>query len=337
MRLPFRALTRNWQLKLAALSLAVLLWVVVSAEQVTTQWIPVPVRVAERDPDRVVTGGPFPAEVEVRFGGPGRELWELALERPVLVLPVDGVEADNQVYVLDPRMVRIPNGLSAVTPIDVRPASARVLTQRVVTRDVPVRVRIARRSRERYVVLDTPRVVPATVRVTGPADRVARLDAVVTEPLEIGTADSTFRRAVPLDGDSLGGIRASARSVEVSARVDRIVERIIPAVAVAAPAGIALAPARVDVRVSGPSRQVRALDAASLTVTLLADALPATLPPGGAPTALRVGGVPAGLTARALPASVRAAPVGVPAAPAAPPAAPAPDSAPVTLPLEDGR
>ena len=28
MRLPFRALTRNWQLKLAALSLAVLLWVV---------------------------------------------------------------------------------------------------------------------------------------------------------------------------------------------------------------------------------------------------------------------------------------------------------------------
>ncbi len=336
MPLPFRALTRNWQLKLAALSLAILLWVVVSAEQVTTQWIPVPVRVAASDPGHVVTGGPFPAQVEVRFAGPGRELWELALERPMLVLPVDRVEADSQVFVLDPRMVRIPNGLS-VSPLDVRPGSVRVLTQRVVTRDVPVRVRIARRSRDRYVVLDTPRVTPATVRVTGRADRVAALEAVVTEPLEIGTADSAIRRGVPLDADSLGGgVRASARSVEVSARVDRVVERIVPGVAVVAPEGFLVVPERVDVRVSGPSRQVRALDAAALTVTLLADSLPAALPPGGVPLPLRVLGVPAGLTARAVPAVVRLSPAGgaPPSVPVEPP--PAPDSA-APQPREDAR
>ncbi len=335
MRLPFRALTRNWQLKLAALALAVLLWVVVSAEQVTTQWIPVPVRVASGDPGHVVTGGPFPAQVEVRFAGPGRELWELALERPMLVLPVDRVEADSQVFVLDPRMVRIPNGLS-VSPLDVRPGSVRVLTQRVVTRDVPVRVRIARRSRDRYVVLDTPRVSPATVRVTGRADRVSRLQAVVTEPLEIGAADSAFRRAVPLDADSLGGFRASARSVEVSARVDRVVERIVPGVAVVAPEGLLVVPERVDVRVSGPSRQVRALDAAALTVTLLADSLPAALPPGGVLLPLRVPGVPAGLTARAVPSAVRLSPAGgaPPSVPVEPP--PPPDSV-APQPREDGR
>lgn len=329
MRHSLRTVARNWQLKLAALALAILLWVVVSAEQVTTQWIPVPVRVASGDPEHVVTGGPIPREVEVRFAGPGRELWELALERPLLVLPVDRVQADDQVFVLEPRMVRIPNGLS-VTPLDVRPGSVRVLTQRLVTRDVPVRVRMARRSRDRYVVLDTPRVSPATVRVTGPADRVARLDAVVTEPLEIGSADSAFRLAVPLDGDSLGGVRASARSVEVSARVDRVVERIIPGVAVARPAGAVVAPERVDVRVTGPSRQVRALDGAALTVTVRADSLPATLPPGGAPAPLRVGGVPAGLSARAVPAVARVSPA------AAPAASSATDSAAPPAP-EDGR
>ncbi|MET0398253.1 MAG: CdaR family protein [Longimicrobiaceae bacterium] len=328
MRLSLRTVARNWQLKLAALALAILLWVVVSAEQVTTQWIPVPVRVAAGDPDRVVTGGPVPGQVEVRFAGPGRELWELALERPVLVLPVDGVRADTQVFELEPRMVRIPNGLS-VTPLDVRPGSVRVLTQRLVTRDVPVRVRLARRSRDRFVVLDTPRVSPATVRVTGPADRVARLDAVVTEPLEIGAADSTFRLAVPLDGDSLGGVRASARSVEVSARVDRVVERIFPDIPVTRLVGALVAPERVDVRVQGPSRLVRALDAASLRVTVGVDSLPAVLPAGGAPAPLRVGGVPAGLAARAVPAVVRISP-------AAAPALPAPDSA-AAQPLEDGR
>ena len=325
MRLSLRTVARNWQLKLAALALAILLWVVVSAEQVTTQWIPVPVRVAPGDPDRVVTGGPVPREVEVRVAGPGRELWELALERPLLVLPVDGVQADTQVFELEPRMVRIPNGLS-VTPLDVRPGSVRVLTQRLVTRDVPVRVRLARRSRDRFVVLDTPRVSPATVRVTGPADRVARLDAVVTEPLEIGAADSVVRLAVPLDGDSLGGVRASARSVEVSARVDRVVERIFPDVPVARLVGALVAPERVDVRVQGPSRLVRALDAASLRVTVGVDSLPAVLPAGGAPAPLRVGGLPAALSARAVPALVRISPA----------AAPAPDSA-APRPLEEGR
>ena len=332
MRLSLRTVARNWQLKLAALALAILLWVVVSAEQVTTQWIPVPVRVTSDAPGRVVTGGPVPAEVEVRFAGPGRELWELALERPVLVLPVDRVEADEQVFVLEPRMVSIPNGLSAVSARDVRPGSVRVLTQRVVTREVPVRLRLARRSRDRYVVLDTPRVSPATVRVTGPADRVARLDAVVTEPLEIGAADSVFRLAVPLDGDSLGGVRASARSVEVAARVDRVVERIFPDVPVARLVGARVAPERVDVRVQGPSRRVRALDAASLRVTVGVDSLPAVLPVDGAPAPLRVGGVPAGLSARAVPALVRISPAAAPAAPAFP----APDSA-GAQPLEDGR
>jgi hypothetical protein len=330
-RLSLRRVARNWQLKLAALALAILLWVVVSAEQVTTQWIPVPVRVSSDVPGRVVTGGPVPAEVEVRFAGPGRELWELALERPVLVLPVDRVEADEQVFVLEPRMVSIPNGLSAVSARDVRPGSVRVLTQRVVTREVPVRLRLARRSRDRYVVLDTPRVSPATVRVTGPADRVARLDAVVTEPLEIGAADSVFRLAVPLDGDSLGGVRASARAVEVSARVDRVVERIFPDVAVARLVGARVAPERVDVRVQGPSRLVRALDAASLRVTVGVDSLPAVLPAGGAPAPLRVGGIPAGLAARAVPALVRISPDAVPPVPPTP----APDSA--GAPLEDGR
>lgn len=304
MRTTLHALARNWQLKLAALALAVLLWVVVSAEQVTTQWIPVPVRVAPRDPDFVVTGGPVPREVEVRFAGPGRELWELALERPMLVLTLDGIEEDDQVFVLDPRMVRIPNGLS-VTPLDVRPSSVRVLTQRLVSRDVPVRVRIAQRSQERYVVLDTPQVTPSTVRVTGPADRVSRLEAVVTEPLEIGGTDSTFQRGVSLDLDSLGVVRPSARSVEVSARVDRIVERIIPSIGVAPLPGFRVVPDRVDVRVQGPSRQVRAVDPASLTVTVLADSIPDPVPSGGAPVAVRVGGLPAGLTAKTVPVLVR--------------------------------
>ncbi len=304
MRITLRAITQNWQLKVAAVALAVLLWVVVSAEQVTTQWIPVPVRVAPRNPEYVVTGGPIPREVEVRFAGPGRELWELAIDRPVLVLPLNEVDEENQVFVLDPRMVRIPNGLS-VTPLDVRPSSVRVLTQRVVSRDLPVRVRIARRSQERYMVLDTPQVTPATVRVSGPASQVSRLDAVVTEPVDLGTADSTFTTRVSLDADSLGGLQTSAGVVEVAFRVDRIVERILPSIAVEPLDGVEIVPGRVDVRVQGPSRQVRALDPAGLTVSVLVDSIPPGASPAGAAAPVRVDGLPPGITARTVPVMVR--------------------------------
>lgn len=119
-------------LKLAALALAVLLWVVVSAEEVTTQWITVPVRLVAHDSSYRVVAGPSPREVEVRFSGPGRELWELALERPVLVLPLGEAERESQSYVLGPGMVRVPAGIRAVTVLDVRPASAWVHVRRAV-------------------------------------------------------------------------------------------------------------------------------------------------------------------------------------------------------------
>ncbi|MBV9772700.1 MAG: hypothetical protein JO040_02045 [Gemmatimonadetes bacterium] len=130
MRFSLGSLTQNWMLKLAALALAVLLWVVVSAEEVTTQWITVPIRLAARDSAYTVVAGPSPREVEVRFSGPGRELWELALTRPVLLLSIGEVERESQSYALGPGMVRVPAGVSAVTVLDVRPASAWVRFRR---------------------------------------------------------------------------------------------------------------------------------------------------------------------------------------------------------------
>ncbi|HEX6069011.1 MAG TPA: hypothetical protein VFZ18_04290, partial [Longimicrobiaceae bacterium] len=78
MRSPLRALTENWQLKLLALALAVLLWVVVSAEQVTSQWIPVPLQINETDPDFELVSTDIPTEVDVRFTGSGRDLVDVA-------------------------------------------------------------------------------------------------------------------------------------------------------------------------------------------------------------------------------------------------------------------
>ncbi|HET7231190.1 MAG TPA: hypothetical protein VFJ16_14350, partial [Longimicrobium sp.] len=149
-RLSARVFTYQWRLKLASLALAILLWAVVSAEQVTTQWIPVRVDAVVRDPDYVLDGATEPATVRVRFRGPGRELWELALERPTLVLAVRNV-GNARTFALDPNMVRVPEGLRGVEATDVRPGVVRLNLQRQVTRSVPVRARIGARAAERVV------------------------------------------------------------------------------------------------------------------------------------------------------------------------------------------
>ena len=158
---PLARVVAHWPLKLASLALAVLLWALVSAEQVTTHWIPVTVEAEVRDPRYVLTGGPGPAEVRVLFAGPGRILWQLALNRPSLVLPVREPEGGG--YALGPEMIRFPEGVRGVVVRDIRPAVVRLDMERIATREVPVRARFSPSPDDRWVVRGTPEVSPGTV------------------------------------------------------------------------------------------------------------------------------------------------------------------------------
>jgi hypothetical protein len=323
-RLSTRLLTYNWRLKLAALGLAVLIWAVVSSEQVTTQWIPVRVDPVVRDPDYVLSGAPDPAEVRVQFSGAGRELWELALDRPTLVLPL-GQVGERRAFAVDPSMLRIPTGLN-VRVQDIRPAVVRVDLQRLASRVVPVRARIGRRSLDRYVLDDSLEILPAEVRVTGPADRLAEISFVTTERFEIvPTTDSTFTRQVDLDTAGLGAVSVSRAAVRVSGVMDVRAQRAVGDVQVSVPDGLEATPARVQLSVTGPRRVVQGVVAGGLRAVVLRDSLPAAIPPEGIDAPISIEGLPGGVTPTPLPVRVRVHPRG-----ARPPAAaPAPaDSQP---------
>jgi len=129
LRFSPRRVLRNWQLKLAALALAVLLWVLVRAEQPTEQWIQVRVETQLLDPAFTLTAPPAPRVVQVRFAGKWREIGELALEKPVLVLHVRNV-GRQRTFVLEPAMVRLPDGARGrVSALDVRPGLVKLALQ----------------------------------------------------------------------------------------------------------------------------------------------------------------------------------------------------------------
>lgn len=312
--------TDNWRLKLSALGLAVLIWAVVSAEQPTTQWIPVRIEAHVRDPDFVLAGPPDPAQVRVRFSGPGRELWELALDRPRLVLPVSEV-GEQRTFPLEGGMVRVPPGLS-VSVLEIRPQLTRLELQRLASRVLPVRARIGAQSLQRYVIGEDLEILPAEVRVTGPAERLAALDALTTQRFEIVPDDTTFSQEVRIDTAGMEDLSFARTRVRVSGRVEVRSERAVPGVAVYVPDGLVARPSRVEARVQGGRRTLQGIFAPALRAVVPRDSLPRVIPAEGVEAPVVFDGLPPGTTARATPLRVRVYPQGQ-----APPAVPQPPAA----------
>ena len=299
-----RALTGNWQLKLLAIALAVLLWVVISAEQVTSNWIPVPLIVRVTD-ESFQLAGDVPREVQVRFTGPGREFFDLAVRRPPLVLTVSEVRDAEQIFDLNPSDVRLPNALDEVSATAVDPGFIRLRFRQTASRTLPVRVDVASGPGRGYTLVGPLRLRPAEVEATGPADQVRRLAAVATVPTTLPSGDSTFTKVVALDTVGLDGVRLSARVVRVSGRVERVVERELEDVAVSVGPGLRIEPARVTVRFRGARSAVEGLARDDFRVVLALDSIPTRVDPDGQPAPLRLEGVPAGLDASVTPAATR--------------------------------
>lgn len=304
---PLRFLTGNWQLKLLALALAVLLWIVVSAEQVTSHWIPVPLRVEENDPAfELVSPLEFP-EVPVRFTGSGRDLMELAIRKPPLVLTLDQVQGASQEYRLEPAMVRIPNQL-AVTAQEVRSPLVRLDFRRLAVRVLRVVPQVDRDDNDEWTLVDSLRVLPAQIELRGPAERVERLGAVQTVPFDLPAADSTFSTIVRIDTAGLGGLELSTNQVRVTGRVDRIVQRRLSDIPISVGGGVVVRPAVVDVVLAGPRSVVELIQPGDFRVVVAIQQIPSDLPAEGLSVPVRVEQVRSDVSASAVPPAVRLLP-----------------------------
>jgi hypothetical protein len=302
----FRGIAENWKLKSLAFAIALLLWVVWSADTVTNEWIPVPLEVEVAD-SRFRAAPSAMGTVEVRFSGIGRDLVDIAVRRPPLRLNVSEVTEQSGDYALDPRMVVIPAQLS-VNALDVRPRSVRLDFTRVDSRVFRVQPRIIDSLGSEWAIVDSVTVDPAEVRISGPMAQVGALTEIFTVPFDLTPTDTLFARTVALDTAGLVGLTVGTGSVTVSGRIDRVVDEIIPNVPVDVGAGIRIQPARVEVRLRGPQRAVRAVSPGFFRVAVAIDAIPAQIPEEGVLVPLRVDRIRPGVQATVSPAQVRLLP-----------------------------
>lgn len=267
---PSQALLHNWRLKLSALALAVFLWAIVQTEptnQETFSSVPVMVQIA--DSGWTTSGPPTPMTVELRLGGPAREIIRLAREGMSLRVPVATIGSRDTVITLRREWVELGQR-SNLTVESVSPSTIRVSFEPARTRLIPVSTRFVGRVRDHLALAASIDVNPALVRVRGPESRIAGLDSIALVPFDLSEISRTGAFTVQIDTSGLLGASIVPPSATLGIRVEDMVQRtlgiMVQAVASPGDAAVVADPAMIQVRLAGARTLVTSLDPARLRV-----------------------------------------------------------------------
>lgn len=174
---------RHLGLKLLALALAVLLWMVVAGEETVERGLRVPLEL-QQFPAELELQGEVPTTVDVRVRGASGALGRLSPGDIVAVLDLRSARPGRRLFQLKPEQVRAPFGVEVV---QVTPASVAMIFEPSASREVPIVAEVDGKPAPGYVVGETT-TDPASVEVVGPESSVKRVTEALTEPVSVAGA-----------------------------------------------------------------------------------------------------------------------------------------------------
>ncbi len=260
-------IVRNWRLKIAALALAVLLWVTMrlTDDRVSRLTIPdVEVRVEQVHRDWFLKEAPLPQTVQMSVSGPQGELVRVAMSQPAMVIRVDSVLSEDSVVTLIPDWVSNVDR-SSVTIENFAPSSVRLLFERNKEEEIPVSVRLRGSLPDSLAMVSEPRANLLFTRVRGAASVVDELETVFLEPFDLSRLTGSGRFDVALDTAGLGGLAVNPVSATVSVEVAPKQSRVVT-LQVAVPGGgdLVVDPDTVAVTLYGAGELLARMDSAAL-------------------------------------------------------------------------
>ncbi len=298
-------LTRNWTLKLAAFTLAVLLWTLVRVEAPDRQAIPgVPVRVNVADPEWIISSAPVPAQVQVGFVGPTRGLLRLASDPPVVEMTVERVTGQDTLLTIPSDAVRYPQDVG-LTVESIEPASVQISIERKMSRLFPFHVALVGTLDPSLAFVTHPVAAPTRGRVQGSASAVEQLQRIPLEEIDLAIVRQSGRIATTVDPEAMAGFTVTPSEVEVEFTLEVAIDRTFEAVPVAVEGGAGLVadPPTVGVTLHGAASLVESIDPLDLRVVVRDPPLPVA--DTGVVLPVVVQGAPPLVTARASRGTVR--------------------------------
>jgi hypothetical protein len=190
-------LFENLAWKLLALAVAVVIWALVASEPELATFASVRLEYKNLPEDLEISSDPV-SSLMLELRGPSGELRRAGdTVHPAVVLDMSAVEPGERTFMIGDDNVKVPRGVRLVRSI---PSEVRLIFEQRRTLTVPVRVRFSGDGQNGYVVSHYE-AVPRELRIVGPKSRVARVAAVVTDPVDVSTVVGTseFRVNVFMD------------------------------------------------------------------------------------------------------------------------------------------
>ena len=266
-------LARNWQLKLSAVAMAVLLWTVPRFEaQGSRELENIPVRVQMNDPDWAQVDQPSPSTVSVTLTGPARELMTIGVDRPPILIPIDEVTSGDTTVLLRTSWFRGASREGVVVE-DLRPNAVTLFFERIEQRPIPLSVSVVGELPPGLSLAGPPELDREAAVVFGTASRFQGLDSLSLFPIDLSRVQEGEPLVGTVDTTSLGGLSVAPLQVEVRVPTEPTTAREFPDLPVSLPVldsdpQLQARPDAVTVVLVGAQSLVSSLDPESLRVTV---------------------------------------------------------------------
>jgi YbbR domain-containing protein len=256
---------RHFGLKLLSLALALMLWMVVSGEEMVERGLRIPLEL-QQFPIGLELHDDAPSTIDVRVRGASGALSRISPGDIVAVVDLRGARAGRRLFHLTPEQVHAPFGVEVV---QVTPPTVALQFEPSASREVPIAPQIEGTPSPGYVVGKVSSD-PATVEMVGAESAVKRVREAITEPVSVEGARAPVHETVTVGfldpAVRLKAPRAAVVTVEV---VPGPLDRTIPARPVhwrnlASGLSAVAVPASVDVRLHGSRETVYRADADDL-------------------------------------------------------------------------
>ena len=268
-----RIVTKNWQLKLSAVAMAVLLWTVPRFEAQSSRAVgDIPVRIELNDPHWALVGEPSPATVTVTLSGPARELMALSVDRPPVLVPIDDVSSGDTTVLLRHAWFR-GSAREGVVVEDLLPRAVSLTFEEIRQRPLPLATSYSGALPQGLSLAGPPTLDPEAVVVFGPESRLQEMDSVRLTPIDLSMVAGGDTLIGTVDTTAVRGLNVLPLEVAVYVPTEPTVAREFSELTVDLPdldsgPQLQARPNVVNVVVVGAQSLVEALDPEGITATI---------------------------------------------------------------------
>ncbi|HVP13915.1 MAG TPA: hypothetical protein VMS88_00145 [Terriglobales bacterium] len=185
----------NLGLKLAALLLALLVYLNVYLDRPAEMTISFPIQVQELG-DSLSLSGPVPSTVQAQVRGTGKQLLRIRVTEPPIKVSLDGIgpgQFERQISVED---LPLAGYDGVVVDRVIGPRMLDFAVDQRIRRRLPTAPRVEGVASTGLAWSGTALADPESVLVSGPRAALARLDSVVLQPVRLGARRDTLRARV---------------------------------------------------------------------------------------------------------------------------------------------